>query len=686
MKKSIKKATQLLTVLLLILITVLSGLNFPVNTYADGTAIADNGFDKTDPITDLSGDESFDISNYPYNESGDISLASFNEYCYSFYSENRSNFAIYIYIYNPAAENLEDSSLNKIQMAVGYDGEGNPNDYEKFELKLCAVSGGDYARLFYKFKVIDHLTNNLTIYDRLNSNRRRYDVSGIELISGDAVNATDKNVSKTFYFTGYAKGYGPDFSAPESTLKCEYENLETVELNVMHTFWRSQTSNRGAGYQNQIDTVYFSIPNRFLRDYGKLQRIKAEWYEYLTKDIVVTSNQEFYNLFRDEIGNEPPSVINDKGIYKEVYQELGYYYCLDSFNYLFPTKNWCDIKNYDPYADIEEIGGVSSNRLYNYILNYNKTFANGTVKDGRISADLFESDIEDYRKIDNEFGKIQYGYSYYDFDADVDLFDLISYNPDNHDFGDNVLMYGFFRTLFGRIPDDIVEESFTGQTPILLLNKDEYLDGNPQDVSDRLFVNYNDVDKIKSAVQDAKKNDETVVLFRFAVSDYYAADAYLVNFGDALSDHIDRKYDVFGLLDAIGIINPTEVIEDQAYRAKESVFLDFDIIQLTFNKDGVLTVIPVVSSPIDIVDDITVPYTPPSAGDNVLAWIVFFAAAIIGIVIISYALKFINDTIESGIPTLLKAFIILLIISVVIVIAYFAVPFVVNLIKDLGGF
>ena len=39
----------------------------------------------------------------------------------------------------------------------------------------------------------------------------------------------------------------------------------------------------------------------------------------------------------------------------------------------------------------------------------------------------------------------------------------------------------------------------------------------------------------------------------------------------------------------------------------ESVFFDFDIIQLTFNRDGVYTVIPVVSSPMDIVNAITPP-------------------------------------------------------------------------------
>ena len=56
----------------------------------------------------------------------------------------------------------------------------------------------------------------------------------------------------------------------------------------------------------------------------------------------------------------------------------------------------------------------------------------------------------------------------------------------------------------------------------------------------------------------------------------------------------------------------------QAYYAQQTIFLNFDIIQLTFNKEGVLTVIPVVSDPIDIIN----PYTPPDTvhGNGAIDW------------------------------------------------------------------
>ena len=217
----------------------------------------------------------------------------------------QGNYGLYVYVYNPQGLNIStNSKSNKIQMAVSYDSEGNPNDYAKFDLLFLSKSeDSNYKNLFYKFKVVDREINGTTFKDRVNSNERRYDVSGIELVTYGANNATEYPVNGTYKFTGYAAGYGPDAGA-KSTLESSVEYLETITLDVKHTFYRTQTSSKGAGYQNQLDTVYFAVPQRFFDAYGKLQRIKAEWYEYKTKDIVVTSNQEFYDKAYPWIGRQ----------------------------------------------------------------------------------------------------------------------------------------------------------------------------------------------------------------------------------------------------------------------------------------------------------------------------------------------------------------------------------------------
>ena len=596
----------------------------PIVAYAAET---ETGFDSTNVLDDLQSSKvngkPFDIADYPFNESKDIQVISFVEYCYSYKANLRDNYGLYVYIYNPKGLNLStNEKQNKIQMAVAYDAEGNPSDYEKFSLEFCSkVESGDYKNLFYKFKVIDRKVNGTTFSDRVNSNARRYDVSGVEITTYGASTATEYGVCGTYIFTGFAEGYGPDANA-KSTLSCDVEYLETIELSVKHTFYRSETSALGSGHQNQLDTVYFSVPKRFLDTYGTLQRIKAEWYEYKTKEILVTSNTDFYNAASPYIGVPLGNSPNEYGLYEYV-EDIGYslgigagkagdmYVAQWGWNlgdgYLHVPTNVLyymflvdDIEEYDPYAETKTVGGIQSNDLYEYIKNYRKSYTSGRlpIKDGTISADLFESDIDDSRKMNNENGVIKKGYSYYDFDADVDLQTLQSWSSTSPSFWDNWLNFGLGAAFTGG-----PNEASKTVAPIQILKASD-LTGTNSEIAERLLVNVNDVEAIKAeynnAVTVSGTNDEekVVVLFRFATSDYYseAVDIIEPNAGFLWSD---KHY------------------EGGAYIAQESVFFDFDIIQLTFNKDGEYAVIPIVSSPIDIINNIT---PPTSFTDETSVW------------------------------------------------------------------
>ena len=268
-----------------------------------------------------------------------------------------------------------------------------------------------------------------------------------------------------------------------------------------------------------------------------------------------------------------------------------------------------NIEEYDPY-EANNDGNVSGNDLYDKMLAYDKSYLNGAlpIKDGSLSADLFESDIDEYRKGDSEQGKIQQGYSYYDFDADTDLQKLVSWSDGDPSFWENWKNYGFWDTLFGDIPEE------TGKTfsPIQVLEEDD-LKGTDKEVSERLAVHVKDIEAIKQAYEDAVTIDPAnlddeecyLVLFRFATSDYYSAPVTIINYDATLNS---KRY-----------------IDGQAYMAWESVFFDFDVIDLTFNKDGVYTVIPVVSDPIDVVNDLT---SPADMGDNFPDWLKYLLLGI----------------------------------------------------------
>lgn len=637
-----------------------SAMQPQATVFAAGTN--ETQYEKTGVLDDLQSSKEFNIQNYPFQETDKPQIHVINvvEYCYSFRANQRGNYGLYLYVYNPNGQDiLTDSIANKVQIAVKYDStpvtsESKPTDYEKFRLQFCSKSAGDYKNLFYKFKVMDHVSaDGKTIAERVNSMARRYDISGIELHTRGMDNAIEYPLTGayalsdthkgygSFTFTGYAKGYGVDEEA-ESTLAMSVNKLETVELNVKHTFYRTNTGTQ-VSHQNQIDTVYFSVPKRLFDDYGRLQRIKAEWYEYVTKAILVTSNQDFYNAVKPYIGVDCSSRNSDVGYYFAAGlahssgmgsvtscwsgwnlpsnvvctgQDKTYSYGrIGTLNYIFPTANWVGIENYDPYAEnVESTGGVSSNRLYEYIKSYDKTYEKGTlpIKTGSISADLFEDDIDENRKMDNERGKIQKGYSYYDFDAELDLQEWQNWSDKDHAFWENNKMYGFWNALFGKIPED------RGETisPIQVIEKDSPLMKlSDTELTDELFINYADVAELRKEYNDAVtvdgKDDEekVLVLFRFAVTDYYA-----------------EKVEIY----EGNSQNPSSAIKNQAYIAQESVFFDFDIIQLSFLKGEDWTIIPCVSSPIDIVNAVTTPFVP----ENIPWWQIVLAVVLFVLVVV----------------------------------------------------
>ena len=633
---NVKKQVLLcLASLMLAVLTVLTGFSpvGAVRCYAAEAESTENNFDHTSVNADLAD---MDLSGFVYDTAGSIEFITLAEYCYSANALNFGNYALYVYIYNPARIPIsERQDANSVEMAVGYDEEGKPNDYANIPLKLCGISTGELSKLIYKFRVMDDgtLLRNARTQETDNG-YRRYDIAGVQLWETGKDNAVDYGVGGTYKFTGYAKGYGTDGNA-ESNLLCTVEELETVELDVKHTFYRTLTSSKGAGYQNQLDTVYFAVPQRFFDTYGKLQRIKAEWYEYKTKDIVVTSNQDFYDKAYPWIGRQTGD-FDEFGMTEhneEIHYALGQnagdgggglmiakwgwnlgsgylHVPAPALYYLFKVNN---IEEYDPYADIVSIGGVESNALYEYIKNYNKSFDNGTlpIKDGTISADLFAEDIDDYRKMDTEFGKIQQGYSYYDFDADVDLQKLTSWQETDPSFWENWINWGLWDTIFGGIP----EEQSKTVSPIYIVQESD-LDGSDNEVADRLLINANDVQALRDYFRDATTvsgtddEEKQVVLFRFATTDYYSA-----------------AVDIMELRTII----PDKHISGQAYRAWESVFFDFDIIQLTFNRDGKYTVIPAVASPIDIVNDITPPVQMP---DDTPWWVKLLSIILIIVLVV----------------------------------------------------
>ena len=607
-------------------------------------------FDDTNVLDDLRSSsvngQPFDLKAYPYNDKGTIQIIAFVEYCYSFKANRSSNYGLYVYVYNPQGLNLNATSKqNKIQMAVAYDGNGNPTRYEKFNLTYCnKAEESAYKNLFYKFKVYDRkLTDGTTFRDRVNSNERRYDISGIELLTYGNPNATEYGVGGTYKFTGYAEGYGPDESA-ESSLSCAIEDVETLELSVHHTNYRTNMSNLGEGHYNEVNTVYFAVPERIFETYGNLQKIRAEWWEYKTQYAAVTSNQDFYQKLLANVdnyaseadyqmwygyyqflqsGSDTLPIVHSTTSYDWAYNIVPYHSESLTGNTVVTVKDSTSIipyAFYSPSVDLDTVfnflytepvaGDVKGTVVQEWIYNYSNNLGNGYIDcNGRsISKDLFQNSVDVGRTMGYNDKTIDLG----------DTFDLLSYDS-NHSWIEKLFTFGF------SWPE--TDGDYYGVKPIQILEASDLVGTNEQ-ISEALLVNRDDVSELQGFYAEETLKGNKVVLFRFATTDYFSM--------------------------AVGRTGVAEKNAD-TYIASQTVFFDFDIIELTFNKDGVYHVIPVVSSPTDIVNGFTAPATEFEWWKILVAVILLVLLIVLLYPILGYIIRFLIWLISLPVKAIEKA-------------------------------
>lgn len=544
-------------------------------------ALSSNEFSKSAVMEDLRADSSFVEADYNFDKSKYIELISVMEYCYSSTSSSQGNYGLYFYIYNPKATNIASTSkLNKVQLAVSWVN-GKASDYEKYALKFCNKSNeATNKNMFYKYQLVDHKSSDgKTFLQKLNKDARSYDISGIELLTFGANSATEYNVSSSYVYTGYAAGYG----GVNSTLTCNRSSLETITLNVNPINYRTGISAEGAGHQNDVNSVYFGVGNEYFDSYGGLQKIKAEWWEYKTSPIFVTTNSNLHTSLMPYMGENVP--LYNSSIGWQVYDNPTYgpaatgFPIASSLNY--NGKNGSTfgdrinklsyIFKVDNFASPGKVD-VSSSMLKNYIYSYNKGIML-PIKDGNISSDLFLDAVDSGRTK---------GYNCLDINAD-DTFDLLSYDSTDPSLWQKFRDFGLS---FGK--NVITGEDYFDLSPIYIVS-DSDLVGTDESISSNLLISLSEVADFKSYYNSQKANDSKVVLFRFANTDYYSKPLTAVDVSKVLG---------------VEVGNPKDNI---LYMAQESVFFDFDVIQLTFNANGSYTVIPAVSSPTDVINSITSP-------------------------------------------------------------------------------
>lgn len=603
-----KNKVFIIAVLLLIILLLIMMSNLVVSAEEVNPNLK---FEQLDLEEELKSISTFDFLAHPPVSSAikiEPSIYKVIEYCYSYYANYNTNYGVYVYIYNPNQLEILENGKNKITLATKHrvaDNAQIATDYEKFDLKFISKTSGVYNNLFYKFKIVDHKVDGKSMYERVNKLCRQYDISEIELQEKKELGASLLCKGGRFKFTGYAEGYGYD-SEETSTLKCTQEGLDTLELTLNHTWFRTETSSMGKGYRNQLDAVYFTVPDNVLENYGVLKQIKAQWYEYKTSPVVVLHSQNMYDKFVGKEGVIDSSLptIGTEYVFTPIDNSHG---C----NWGFNMPKGTDVKNflsnyitYIQYCDKKDITDwvYKSEDLRRYIYSYNKSYHTGTidvfssVTNKKISNDLFV----DYVDAGHTRG---FNEKVFDADQESDRFNLLDYDS-NH------TGWQKFWDYFWSYPKD---QSYTDISPIMEVQRTD-LSLSDEEFSRKYLV---DIKQVKDFKDYVDKSKGTVFKFNFGFSQY---------------ENNDISYTYYSISTEGGTTK-------YGIMCQETVYLDFDIIWLKFVKGLDETIIPVAALPIDAIADLTAPpWIKDSPLDKFLEGLLYaltcIAVLIIGIVII----------------------------------------------------
>lgn len=607
--------------------------------FAPAVRAEEISYEQTDVLDDLSGavigGKPFDIADYPFDERGKPQIVAFAEYGYSFYADNQDDYGLYVYVYNPQGQAI-DTATDRNKISLAYGGRENWTKYNLEFLDYSSEAG--YEGLFYKFRVSLTEDEKSDILDDVVQNARVYEISGIELSVGNIV--TDYTVAMRYTYSGYALGYGSAL-ATESTLACTADGFEKyLTLDVRPTYYRPEGTNGEAYARDTLHSVYFSVPDEILGEYGKMTAVHATWRNAKTNPVFVTGNKEVYESVlpyvgqavdggqftyaKDDVSPVPYSLISSRYIESA------------SWNGAAPTLSYMSYNANRSYTNSDK----EVTTLYYCFLAENGDADNYTLPAEKLTGEggYFESYTKEHG---GELVNARYSRELFEETAD-EFTDITISESDTFELTDEVISQNLWQQFVGGGYD--VSGTNTYTVSAIKQVEDGDLSGDKTEVCEKLYIDESDYTEFERYCEEAEKREETVYLFRYCQSEYlcYEAAEYLRGEGGQGLAGKNFGYDF---------------VDTNAYFMQMWVQLDFDIIDLTFTKDDVDTVIPAVMSPTDIAAD-----GSPSVitnGDDDFDW-----KTLLGIILGAILLIVFLPLIATLVPYLVKGIVWILLLPV----------------------
>ena len=620
MKAITKRFLYVILTAVLCFVTVFCG-QVTLSASADTENSVQANYESTNVLNNLKGStiggKQFDLADYPHNSKGKPQIISFVEFCYSYYAEKQSDYGLYVYVYNPQDVAFDMSTeRNKIQLTYG-----SRQSYSKYTLEFINYSTeAGYEGRFWKFKIKLTDSQKSDILRGVDENNRIYKISGIELSVKNVV--TEYVCAQTYTYKGYALGYGFELAASD-TLSCKVDGLDKhLSLDAHSTFFRGSGTNGKKYIQDTLHSVYFSVPDAIIDEYGKMTAVHATWLNAYTAPALVTGNSTYYETMLDHIGEYI-------GV-PETYEDL-------SFKYSFRTEE--DLVN-------TSIGGVHFSGYY-YGYNYPSKLSSNISKNienlhwlfkaTNGNADTYDvpsEDILDYMSrytaqhggelVNNRYSKALFS------SVDSSFTDINIRADDTYSLTSEIIKQSWWEKLFGTSHVEAIEE-FNNIKAIEAVDYNDVINLANVQLCKKYYVDDSDYFEFSDFCKTAKRKNETVYLFRYKQSEYFSAEVYEGTWKRTWT------LNTGGPAIAPGYVYSYENDDTNAFIMQQWVQLDFDIIDLTFTKDDVETVIPVIMSPMDIAADGAPPVITTK---NNLQWWQILLGIIALIVIIWLLLKF----------------------------------------------
>lgn len=475
----------------------------------------------------------------------------------------QGDYGLYIYLYNPQDKAIDtQTERNKIQLTYA-----DKPQYEKYTLEFLNYSvAAGYEGRFYKFKVRLTDEQRTAILKEVDEANRVYKISGIELSVKDTV--TEYPCGQTYTYKGYALGYGSEL-AESDTLSCKVDGFDLyLSLDVHSTYYRPKGTNGEAYARDTLHSVYFSVPNEIITEYGEMTAVHATWLNALTNPVMVTGNQTVYdnvlpyvgkevdggNFTYDKDDNSPVRYALIAGAYNESasWNNASYGAAFISYNdnahYTNSKKRITNLR----YCFLAENGDADNYTLPAETLIGNKA-------DGQKG--YFETFTEQHggELINNRFSKSL-------FESVADEFTDITISADDKfTLTDEVVSQSLWQKFVGGGYNVTNTNTYT-VSAIKKVTKDD-IKSDKSEMCRNLYIDESDYTEFKSYYDEATRKQETVYLFRYYQSDYtcYEAIEYERSKGDWTLLGTQFGYDF---------------VDTNAYLMQMWVQLDFDKIIL----------------------------------------------------------------------------------------------------------